>query len=884
MGELPSPIPQPGPPPLPTDAAMGRVVAVIRTCMDVAQQLESEIQTHLDECHNQCANSVIECQACVGGRVQSVLDAAAQISSLCESKIQARIVELTGQAISKAAQTVDYVPPSPEQISANLSLNTYPYCGPLGCEPPHVELPPVAPVVATPPFRLDPTRFPPVDQFGQPLPITPGGPFPSPPPPLPPPTSPPIVNCAYCSGPCCPDGTCASRLNPLDPASSWICPGIGTTGSNPPPSQPPSQPPPTQPPQPGPPVIVAEPIPFPCTPIVIPSCPPPPPERTVPGQISGFSVIDGDVNLWNRMSCPPDLVADGSIDFGKSIDYLSKKTGFYRTTDTSGDDVYHYPDGWLGLRKNRDLKVSERVAWYICYGFEVLLPGIALSVLPRTGACDLGAIAGPMMNVAIMEFFEHWVGCELTNIKQGDKYIINRECPSMLPGQGEIDDLRIKGLIGEPLWTCWTRSNNNLDTPFRVVRDAKRPRLSPDQAWRLESMTTPDDDMTFAAAVAWEGYTDSYLDALTRLQWNIYRPNEIIPWVVAQVDDEQVVGRYGLDNGFNQFYNDQYSGWMQANGFDRVAAQRIWRAHWHHVSASEAQKMVWRSRPDSPTWDKAAGPVTQKDVDYLRNMEGVAGFWRLPLQEVSRPIPNKRELVQMLEFELIDGEAYVNYLMDYGYSRDVANLFLLRTKEQITRKQFAKSHAITQGEIIRYYINGQVTSDEARQALLELGISDATVEVLLNEAEFKRMVKIRTIRVKAVQARYRAGEFDYNAAAVALIQNGMRADEAYATVDTWYKSQTAKGKMASLGQLCEWATNKLISGDEYFRRLINTGWNKEDATNIVKGCGLKISQKALAKAPKTTHSKKTTTTRKLAPKPGVPTTTESETISETNLP
>jgi hypothetical protein len=584
-------------------------------------------------------------------------------------------------------------------------------------------------------------------------------------------------------------------------------------------------------------------------------------------------------NPWNQLHCPKIDTTVADTRFAAIVLKLEKKTGYSQST-IDGVTNYFTPVGWFGRRPGEDLDTGGIAAWYVCYFINVAIPSMALAFLPTVSGCNVGLLTGQFLTKSLLEFVQRWTGIELGNLIQPVQYEINYTCPTQLLGQGEIDELFLKQIISENLWTCWTRAINNLDVPHRTARDAKVQQLSLDEAWKIQSLDPKGHAGEFSHVLTWEMYDQRVRQAKVDLQWNIPQINDCISWTRGRVDDGAAAARYRLDDNFNQFWNDEFSGYMQANGTRQVHAQRYWRNSWSHIPPEIAQRMVWRSRHDSLSWPTETEPVTQDDVDYLRNLDNVAPFWLDKLTALSRPIPNKRELAQMYQFGVLAEVDYKNGLMDLGYTEENAGRIVRLNIARVQASQDAKRHAISQTQIISAFVGGLISPAEAVQALQLRGIGADTIATIMAEAEWRREIRVRHIAVRSIQKRYISGELSDSQAIEMLQASGQQPDEAVQTVATWQVKQAAKGKTFSAAQLCGLLELGLIDGDEYLLRLIRMGWDREDAIKLVNQCGLKITRKKLPKPPRVTRSKTVRTTQKLSPKLGTPATVQTETETE----
>lgn len=863
------------------DEAAQNVANTLNECGAIASQFDSFIKGSIAECLRDCGLVAGECESCVVGKVNAAIDNATLVSQNCHSKILSHASELLMSAMTKASEAIGYqYEPLPTVVTQN-EMGIFPTVGPL------TKIPLGGP---TPAIVLPPTALPPMPQIG-PFPPIAGDPSP-----------------LNRSGrvPCQPNSDTGYRSD--QPACCiYETPGhtrqwyydwdartneyvgengerisgtrnndiCGKTGIPPTPiSSWPPIPIPT-------PIPIPLPIPTIQPPIVIPCCPEPPKEELVKGQVDHFVAVETIYSKWNSLACPPDNDAKLEFDFANSIPYISGKVGFDLIKDGNGGFKYKYPKGWLGLTEDSDLKPWQQVFWYITYGFEVLLPGISLSVLPSVGNCPMGLIAPSLINVGIIEFIEKWVGIDLTNLKQGDKYEINRQCPSHIPGQGEVDDMFMQSLIDEPLWRCWTRANNNLELPAARNVKAKRPDLSFDEAYRYDYLIGEQGNVAQIDSLLKQRYTLEFLPIFQKLKERIPHTEEIADYVTQQVDDAATVDRYKLGYYYDDFVTPEFVRYHQSQGLTEQFLERSWAAHWKTPDTQTVQSMVWRSRPGGSNWPADVEPVTEVDLEYVKRLSQFAPFWNDKMTAVSRPILEFRQLHNAY----LQGQATVpdilNSLLDNGYSQRNAEIITA----SVTNAVDETFNFLNWKEIANDFAMGDIGRQEAFDEMFKLPntplLNTDRINMILDQAEWKRRVRIRHLLVKAAEVRYNNGDIDVTTAVALLVHAGMMSDEAIATVDTWKVAQKAQPKEVAAQQLCSWYGNNLISLEEYERRLVQLKWAKPDIERIIAACKIGIEKKIKPTKPTRTKVEKIVTVEKILPKAVPPVTTDVVTETET---
>lgn len=833
-----------------TARQLGRVVDVIDRCAELSNQLEGQFREALEACHAHCSSLDTDCLACISGRVQSILNAANDIGVQCQVKLRAKIIDLTGNAMQKAVSVFQYEPPDTAQAAANLAAGIYPTVGPLAVQltaPPIGTLPPPEPIATIPPVVILPPPEPII--LGEPPPFTLGEP-----PPLPEPAPAP--------------GMCPAPIINIPPCPAPGPGGMGIPGP-PGPAGPPGLivlPPGVSPPAGWPSSWFIETIVLPDNTITLnmPPLPPPVVNLTVdytplPPGAPPPVVIEGDAQAkpapdkagsWNAVKCP---VVGANLPEGYDgnwFHYMEKASGFSITVNAAGEKLLNAPDGFWGRPKGSKATTGEIIRWFSAYGIAVALPAIGATLIPPGGACNVNASIADYATILLIEFVERWVGVDLVNLKQPSKYDINYNCPSFLPGQGEVDQLFQARWIDKDLWKCWTRANNQLDIPRELAVEASRPRITPEQAFSLEKRFPNLYKNWFIDEVRKHGWAENMVGTVERLQEYIPSASDLVRFMVRDVFDETVYKPFQLDLEFPQKFDGDVKKWAESQGMSDEKMLLYWRAHWQWPSPSQMYQMLHRWRPDAPGRPAGVEPVDITMVERVLGINDVAPTWRKRLAYLSYKVVNRLELRRLYANDLISEKGFIDGMQDLGYELRAAtyikDLFKKLNEDNAEKKARTLSIATIQG----WYVDGAISRAQAEDRLQRYRLDEGAVYRILADADFKAEAVQRKNVIGNVKRRYAKGEFLADRAIGTLVAAGVEVVRAVQLVRSWDQHISTKGKHASAAQLCKWLGQNLLTQEEYLNRLINMGWDRIDAERIVASCELDIVKKATPKPPK----------------------------------
>jgi len=105
----------------------------------------------------------------------------------------------------------------------------------------------------------------------------------------------------------------------------------------------------------------------------------------------------------------------------------------------------------------------------------------------------------------------------------------------------------------------------------------------------------------------------------------------------------------------------------------------------------------------------------------------------------------------------------------------------------------------------------------------------------------------RMAQAKAVRQRVLRGLLDSEGAKLALREIGFDAISAANRVAVWEQERKAKGKNASVAQLCAWWDAGFVTDDEYATALGRIGYGPREIALIIKTCRDKSKDKAARK-------------------------------------
>jgi hypothetical protein len=549
-------------------------------------------------------------------------------------------------------------------------------------------------------------------------------------------------------------------------------------------------------------------------------------------------------NPWNQLACPKLPVIPGLNSSSEIYAYFERMTGFKQIKLTGKEPLYSWPKGWAGLQPGDELTPIGQAAWWATYAFEVGLPAAALSILPNVSGCETGALLGPFAKKLVLEFLQKWIGVNLENLIQPVQYEINAICPSAIPGQSAIDAMRNANWIDEDTWLCWTRANNNLDVPAKTVREASRPQLRPEDAFKVEKLDPDTFDGYYLKFLERAGIPGDQYGAISKLMEFIPSAADLVRFMTRDVFDSTVFEPFQLDDEFDKKFQGDIVKWSEAQGMNSDKLKLYWRAHWQWPSPSQMYQMLHRWRPKGVDLPEGVLPVTITDVERVLGITDVAPVWRKRLTYLSYKVINRLELRRLFANGLIDKKQFISGMLDLGYEPRAADKIASLFEELNRQQRERESRTLSLNWISSHYADGSIDRTTAFNKLVAIGITGDNTNRVIDDAQLKAAATTRQNRIGNYKRRFTRGEFDKGTAVGLLQQAGVDTDQAIVIVSGWDQTIKDRGKHASAAMLCKWLGQGLLTGEEYYKRLTNLGWTNEDAARIVASCGLDLAAKA----------------------------------------
>lgn len=480
-------------------------------------------------------------------------------------------------------------------------------------------------------------------------------------------------------------------------------------------------------------------------------------------------------------------------------------------------------------------------------GIGLLVTGFMRTLAQKSqefAGCPGGVGARIAARKQSLAFMSKWLGFDTSKADESADQAINYLCPVRLPSQAEANAAWLSNEISSEQWECFTKANNNVPWPQHLVVAAQRTRVSGHELSLLKRRGEISEE-EFAAGMRENGYINAF-DVSTTFDLTAFWPgaSDLIRFMVRDVFDEQVVGRFQYDAEFAEKFAGSERAQKIAQGLGMTAddAKLYWRAHWDVPSNTQVYEMLHRLRPDHPDPEVRRVATTMDDARQVLAINDTLPFWRDRLLAISyRPL-TRVDTQRAYFIGAINLAAVKSSYMDLGYTAERAEVLAEFTQrlKAIRSQNEPETKAAAAGAM-----SFAVMKDRLRQR----GYDESQLTHAENYARNQAELRTKQLCLGAAKKRYMVGLISDAEAQAAVMATAGDPEQGFKVMEGWKCEKAARGKVLTASQLCKSFTNGLLPAAEYAAALVRLGYSTRDAGMIARNCDVARLDK-LAKAAK----------------------------------
>ncbi|MFA4835930.1 MAG: hypothetical protein WC749_07685 [Dehalococcoidia bacterium] len=308
--------------------------------------------------------------------------------------------------------------------------------------------------------------------------------------------------------------------------------------------------------------------------------------------------------------------------------------------------------------------------------------------------------------------------------------------------------------------------------------------------------------------------------AVQLLQANIFYP-QVQDWIrfsVRDVFNPSAVSAGRYDDGFP----DAILEYSRKAGVSDQTVKWFWRAHWELPSPTMGYEMLHR------------GQITEAELDGLLRLADYAPGWVDKMIAISYQPLTRIDARRLYADGIIDRARYLRAMMDLGYRREDAELFVKWTDEE----SVSKTKDLTAAQMKKAFGLGLIMESNYQEFLKKQGYDSDEIATLLELDQAEAENKKREQAVKLAQKRYKYKITDEAGLKSELTTAGVLPERIDLIVDETVIEKKLARKLPSRVDLLDWLKKGLITEATALERLQQIGYSAADADLYILAAGL----------------------------------------------
>lgn len=359
---------------------------------------------------------------------------------------------------------------------------------------------------------------------------------------------------------------------------------------------------------------------------------------------------------------------------------------------------------------------------------------------------------------------------------------------------------------GEPEWERIRQGVYKLD-PVRLLPETTILRMF------YKGLMTRDEANDMFSKI---GYNETNIQGLVDdYKWIPTIP-DVITWAVREAFYPEYVKEYGLDLEYPaekmEFYGKKW-------GIEPEELKYFWYSHWFLPTIGQGYEMLHRK------------VITDEQLDTLFIAADIMPWWRDKLKAISyRPV-GRVDVRRFIRYGIITTkeESTLRYEA-MGYSHDDA---LLMTDFSWAMELEDRKN-LTYSQIMHYYKEMDLTADDAKVMLMDLGYPEAESEYLISYWAFELLKEAEDEELATIFDLFTAGAITYETAMDRLGKIDMSAARMNRQLAKLEKLREKQIKLLSKDDLGKLLGAGVITTDKYKEYMLHLNYRDEDIDLLIK--------------------------------------------------
>lgn len=266
------------------------------------------------------------------------------------------------------------------------------------------------------------------------------------------------------------------------------------------------------------------------------------------------------------------------------------------------------------------------------------------------------------------------------------------------------------------------------------------------------------------------------IDLIEKLYYFIPAPTDLVRMAVREAWDDSFASKWGTDLDFPPEFLES----AKKSGLSAYWAKKFWRAHWELPGATQGFEMLHR------------GVISWGDLKGLLKALDVMPGWREKLLAISYNPYTRVDVRRMYGAGVLKKEDVYKTYKDLGYDDEHAtNLTTFTVKDALETER-----SLTKSEILSIYEREIIKREAASDMIVELGYSKEEAEIFLSKLDYDITKKLKEKELSFVEKNYIAGVITYEEARGRLSKLNLGGAELSKLFKDWDIEK--EGKLAEL--------------------------------------------------------------------------------------
>jgi len=432
--------------------------------------------------------------------------------------------------------------------------------------------------------------------------------------------------------------------------------------------------------------------------------------------------------------------------------------------------------------------------------------------------------------------FDQMVGGMITNfvgnfnpaLKRSGEFLCNKNLPNNIPTIEDLLLMNYRGFLSEsdlkkfaeyygfdPLWlNGYDKINRQYLSPHEYVQLLHRGQITKKFFDKMmKEIKCEDQSLQYQSIM-------EYFPTVP----------DLVRFAVREAYTPEVIKKFGnLDELPEKFILESAKA-----GLPKDQAENYWASHWELPSMQMGFEMLHRTTHEKldsdadeitlPSGQKIYNVIGTKTMDTLIKTLDITPYWRNKLKAISYNPLTRVDVRRMYSMGVIDEDKVFTSYLDEGYNEENA---LLLTNF-VAKEYSFEMNGITRATLERAYKDDLITSEELKENLIKLRMSEDTAEFYVSLAEYdKHMLSLKSL-IDSLTIQFQEGLLSIDEIRAKIQLENVPTSFVESAIVKIQKQKISSRKLPSLADCQRWLKAGLIDVENFKTRLKTLGYRSED--------------------------------------------------------